>query len=94
MTRQTPASSMAARIAALREMSVADLREKYDEVFGEETRSRHKDFLWKRIAWRMQALEEGDLSERARRRSGKLSGPGRTRSRAGTTRGSRCRALC
>ena len=39
-------NTMAARIAALREMTVADLREKYHEVFGEETRSRHKHFLF------------------------------------------------
>ncbi len=37
------------------------------------TRSRHKDFLWKRIAWRLQANEEGDLSERAKRRAAELA---------------------
>ena len=66
-------TTMAAQIAALRDMTVADLREKYHEVFGEETRSRHKDFLWKRIAWRMQANEEGDLSERAKRRAAEIA---------------------
>jgi hypothetical protein len=65
--------SIAARIAALQGMTVADLREKYHEVFGEETRSRHRDYLWKRIAWRLQALELGDLSERARRRAAELA---------------------
>ena len=82
MKRQITTPSMAARIAALREMSVADLREKYHEVFGEPTRSRHKDFLWKRIAWRMQALEEGDLSERARRRAAELANDADVRVRA------------
>jgi hypothetical protein len=72
----------AARIAALQEMTLADLREKYHEVFGEETRSRHKDFLWKRIAWRMQALEQGDLSERARRRAAELANDADVRVRA------------
>lgn len=66
-------TTMAAQIAALQDMTLADLREKYHEVFGEETRSRHKDFLWKRIAWRMQAVEEGDLSERAKRRAAELA---------------------
>ncbi len=28
-----------------------------------------KDFLFKRIAWRIQSLAEGDFSERARRRA-------------------------
>jgi len=60
-------------IAVLRHMTVAELRAKYAEVFGEETRSHHKDFLRKRIAWRLQALSEGDLSERARRRATELA---------------------
>ena len=66
-------TTLAVQIAALREMTVADLREKYHEVFGEATRSRHKDFLRKQIAWRLQANEEGDLSERARRRAAGLA---------------------
>jgi hypothetical protein len=53
----------------LRRLSVTGLREKYREVFGEDSRSHHKDFLFRRIAWRLQALAEGDLSERARRRA-------------------------
>jgi len=56
-------------LAALRHMGVAELREKYLEAFGEPTRAGNRDFLFKRIAWRIQALAEGDLSERARRRA-------------------------
>ena len=56
-------------IEALRHMTVAQLKKKYTEVFGEETRSHHKHFLFRRIAWRIQALAEGGLSERARRRA-------------------------
>ncbi len=61
------------QIAALDDTTVAELRERYLEVFGEETRSRHKIFLQKRIAWRFQANEEGGLSERARRRAEELA---------------------
>ena len=50
-------------IAALKRMTVDQLRAKYAEVFGESTNSRHKQWLVKRIAWRMQANCEGDLSE-------------------------------
>lgn len=57
------------QIEALKHMTVGQLREKYREVFGEETRSHHKQFLFRRIAWRIQALTEGGLSERARRRA-------------------------
>lgn len=60
-------------LAALGRMSPKDLRAKYAEVFGEEARSGNKPWLVKRIAWRMQALEEGDLSERARRRAEELA---------------------
>ena len=49
-------------------MTVGQLRQKYLGVFGEESRSNHKQFLFRRIAWRIQALAEGGLSERARRR--------------------------
>jgi hypothetical protein len=56
-------------INVLRGMTVTELRKKYVEVFGEESRSCNRDYLWKRIAWRLQALVEGDLSERARRRA-------------------------
>ncbi|MCC7409993.1 MAG: DUF2924 domain-containing protein [Phycisphaeraceae bacterium] len=54
-------------VAALKRMTVKELRGRYVEVFGETTRSGNKDWLWKRIAWRVQANAEGDLVERARR---------------------------
>ena len=56
-------------IEGLRRLTVGGLREKYREVFGEESRSNHKDFLFRRIAWRLQANAEGGLSDRARRRA-------------------------
>ena len=59
--------------AALGKMTVADLRVRYAEVFGESTTSRHKQFLIRRILWRLQANEEGGLSERARRRAKELA---------------------
>ena len=56
-------------IESLRRATLAALREKYREVFEEETGSRHREHLFRRIAWRLQALAEGDLSERARGRA-------------------------
>src|SRR6266700_750504 len=58
-----------AEIEYLREMKVGALRTKYRDVFGEESRSSNKQFLFRRIAWRLQARAEGDLSERARQRA-------------------------
>jgi hypothetical protein len=60
-------------VAAMQRMTVDQLRAKYAEVFREETRSRHKEYLIKRIAWRMQANEEGGLSERALKRAMELA---------------------
>jgi hypothetical protein len=40
-------------------MTVGELRREYAEVFGEPTRSFHKEFLVRRIAWRLQANAEG-----------------------------------
>ena len=60
-------------LSALKQMTVPQLREKYFDVFGDATRARHKGFLIKRIIWRMQAMAEGDLSERARRRAAELA---------------------
>jgi len=60
---------IAREVAALNRMTVTELRARHIEVFGEATRSGNKDWLRKRIAWRIQANAEGGLSERARRPS-------------------------
>ena len=57
----------------LARLSIDGLRAAYAEVFGELPRTRHRDWLVRRILWRRQALEEGDLSERARRRAAELA---------------------
>ena len=56
-------------IEELRRLNVSALRRKYHDVFGEESRSSNKEFLFRRIAWRLQANAEGGLSERARHRA-------------------------
>ena len=58
-----------AEIEDLRPMKVSALRLKYRELFGEESRSSNKQFLFRRVAWRLQANAEGDISERIRRRA-------------------------
>ena len=60
-------------VAMMNRMTVDQLRTKYSEVFGETTNGRHKDWLIKRISWRMQANAEGDLTERARKRAMELA---------------------
>jgi len=60
-------------VAALRRLSVGQLRLRFAELFGETTRASNRTWLVKRILWRLQALAEGDLSERARRRAAELA---------------------
>ena len=72
-------------IEALRHMTLAQLKKKYAEVYGEETRSHHKHFLFRRVAWRIQALAEGGLSERARRRALEIANDADLRVRAPKT---------
>jgi hypothetical protein len=60
-------------VAAMRRMSIGELREKYERVFAETTTTRHAPCLIRRIAWRMQANELGGLSERARQRALELA---------------------
>ena len=54
-------------IRALKKLTTRELQAKYTDVFGEGTPANHRVWLIKRIVWRLQALVEGDLSERARR---------------------------
>jgi len=61
--------NMKKELAALEQMTVGQLHKRYAEVFGEPVRSRHKQYLIRRIAWRHQANAEGGLSERALRRA-------------------------
>jgi hypothetical protein len=65
-------ADLATEIAALPRLRVAELRAKFASVFGEPTPSHNKVWLIKRIAWRLQALAEGGLSERARCRAAEL----------------------
>jgi hypothetical protein len=60
-------------VAALRHLSVAQLRLRFAELFGETTNASNRTWLTKRILWRLQALAEGDLSDRARQRAAQLA---------------------
>jgi hypothetical protein len=56
-------------VATLQRLRISQLRQRFAEVFGEATAASNRTWLVRRIAWRLQALAEGDLSERARRRA-------------------------
>ena len=67
---------VATELAALMKLSVGELRERFEELYGFATRTRNKDYLRKRLAWRIQELAEGGLSEAARARIDELAPPG------------------
>ena len=73
---ETMDAAILMEIEKLRRATLAALREKYQEVFREPARCRHRKHLFRRIAWRLQALAEGDLSERARGRANEIARDG------------------
>ncbi len=74
-------NSVIRRIHVLRQMSVADLRTEWLRTYGEPARSRNRDYLWKRLAWRVQERAYGGVSDRARARIEQLIPDGLTRVR-------------
>src|SRR5882724_8973356 len=60
-------------IAGLDRLTMAQLRARYAELFGESTAVKNRTWLLRRVAWRLQCLTEGDLSERARQRAAELA---------------------
>src|SRR5438094_10479760 len=60
-------------IAALQRLTMQELRVRYAELFGETTSVKNRTWLLRRVAWRLQSLAEGDLSERARQRATELA---------------------
>ena len=53
------------QLAALEAMGVPALAQKHRELYGEPTRSRNRAYLKKRLAWRIEANFQGDLSQGA-----------------------------
>ena len=71
-----------AEIEELRTLSMPALRAKFQELFGVATRSSNRQHLFRRIAWRLQARAEGDVTQRARRRAAELADDAEIRLRA------------
>jgi hypothetical protein len=49
------------------------LQKAYGDVFGEPSRSSHKQYLFRRIAWQLQARVEGGLSAESLRRAAEIA---------------------
>ena len=60
-------------VAQMRRMTVRELQTKFAEVCGEPPRSHNRQWMIKRLAWKMQAREYGGLSEAALRRAKEIA---------------------
>jgi hypothetical protein len=69
-------------VERLRNEKIKALKARYRELFGEESSSSNHAHLFRRIAWRLQALSEGGLSQRARERAAVLASDADLRLRA------------
>jgi hypothetical protein len=65
--------NIAKEVAAMKRLTMNQLRARYAEAFGETTNANNRAWLIKRIAWRLQAQAEGGLAERARQRAAELA---------------------
>lgn len=65
--------TIARQIDALQRMTTSELADRFAALHGYPCRTRHRAYLVRKIAWRVQADAEGDLTERARRRAEELA---------------------
>lgn len=59
-------STIAQQITALQDMTVAQLAEKYQALYGKPPRVKNKAFLQRRLAWKIQEQAFGGLSDKAK----------------------------
>ncbi|MBU0755604.1 MAG: DUF2924 domain-containing protein [Planctomycetes bacterium] len=60
--------SITAEINALRSLKIPDLVVRYEELFGKPPRIKHREWLFKKVAWKLQEQRFGGLPGPARRR--------------------------
>lgn len=56
-------------VARMKRLTTGELKDLYESACGEPPRSHNRDWLVKKIAWKLQANEEGGLPERVRQRA-------------------------
>jgi hypothetical protein len=81
-TKLQEIADVASQLAALPQMGVPELRDRYLELYGVPTTNTSPQYLRKKLAWRIQELAEGGLSEQAKARIEELAGSAPLRFRA------------
>jgi hypothetical protein len=56
-------------VASMKRLTTNELKEHFEAVCGQPPRSHNRDWMIKKIVWRMQANAEGGLPERVRQRA-------------------------
>jgi hypothetical protein len=59
-------TNIEAAIARLAKLAVPQLQQHHANLFGEKSRTPHRQYLFRKIAWELQAREEGGLPEETR----------------------------
>ena len=59
---------MLEQIMALKNAPTEELKKQYKELYGEDATGTHKVYLWRKISYRLQELEHGGLSVKAKAR--------------------------
>ena len=60
--------SITKEIEELRQLTTPDLVERYRELWGKNPHCKHREWLWKRCAWKLQEQRHGGLSQVAKAR--------------------------
>ena len=76
------AHTVVAAIEQLQTLNIVALQKKYQQIFGDASKSSNKQYLFRRIAWRLQANAEGGLSERACHRAVQIADEADLRTRS------------
>jgi hypothetical protein len=61
--------NVAVELGKLAKLPTGALREKYEQLFGKKVATGNRQFLLKKIAWRLQADAQGGLSDKAKARA-------------------------
>ncbi len=70
-THQT-SPSVLEEIAEIRGLQVPELVNRYETAFGKPPRSKHREWLWRQVAWKIQERRFGGLSVVAKKRLDEL----------------------
>lgn len=73
MTARRQSDALDDELVAISAMSVGELHERYEQLFGGPSRSRNRAFLLKKLMYRVQELREGGLDDEARARARELA---------------------